>query len=203
MNEKLTDCHNDKFATCSQGGNMEPKAISKDTTIGIFATHVEAENAVKALQKVGFKMDQLSIIGKGFHTEEHVVGYYNTGDRVKLWGKTGAFWGGIWGLLMGSAFFWIPGIGPLAVGGPLVAAIVGGLEGAAVVGGASVLSAGLFSVGIPKNSLLRYQVAIEAGQFLLIIHGNVVEAESARTVLRTQSALENVETFSIQATSCA
>ncbi len=178
---------------------MEPKAILKDTTVGIFKTHVEAENAVKDLQKAGFKMDQLSIVGKGFHTEEHVVGYYNTGDRVKLWGKTGAFWGGIWGLLMGSAFFWIPGVGPLAVGGPLVAAIVGGLEGAAVVGGVSALSAGLFSVGIPKNSLLRYQVAIEAGQFLLIIHANAVEAESARNILRTNSSPENVETFSTQA----
>ena len=26
------------------------------------------------------------------------VGYYNAGDRVKMWGRNGAFWGGLWGL---------------------------------------------------------------------------------------------------------
>ena len=31
---------------------------------------------------------------------------------MKYWGKTGAFWGGFWGILFGSAFFAIPGIGP-------------------------------------------------------------------------------------------
>jgi hypothetical protein len=41
------------------------------------------------------------------------------------WGKTGAFWGGFWGLLFGSAFFAIPGIGPVLVAEPLVARIVG------------------------------------------------------------------------------
>jgi hypothetical protein len=54
-----------------------------------------------------------------------VIGYYNAGDRMKYWGKLGAFWGGFWGLLFGSAFFLIPGVGPLLVAGPLVGWIVG------------------------------------------------------------------------------
>jgi len=58
----------------------------------------------------------------GDHSEEDVVGYYNTGDRMRSWGKNGAFWGGIWGVLFGSAFFVIPGIGPLVAAGPLVGA---------------------------------------------------------------------------------
>ena len=69
-------------------------------------------------------MRRLSIVGQGYHTDEQVVGYYNTGDRMKYCGKTGAFWGGFWGLLFGSAFFAIPGIGPILVAGPLVAWIV-------------------------------------------------------------------------------
>ena len=86
-------------------------------------------------------MKKLSIVGKDYHTEEHVVGYYTTGDRMMYWGKLGAFWGGFWGLLFGSAFFWVPGIGPLLVAGPLVMWIVGALEEAAVVGGLSALGA--------------------------------------------------------------
>lgn len=123
---------------------------------------------MKELQRAGFDMSQLSIVGRDYHTEEHVVGYYNSGDRMRYWGKLGAFWGGIWGLLFGSAFFWVPGVGTLLVAGPLVSAIVGGLEGAAVVGGLNALGAGLYSIGIPKNSVLAYESAVRAGKFALI-----------------------------------
>lgn len=112
-----------------------------------------------------------------------MVGYYNAGDRMRFWGKEGAFWGGIWGLLLGSAFFWVPGIGPLLIGGPLVAWIVGALEGAAVVGGLSALGAGLYSLGIPKDSIVRYESAVKAGAFLVVAHGTIEEGNRARTVL--------------------
>ena len=83
----------------------------------------------EGITEIGLRYEELSIVGKDYHTEEQVVGYYQTGDRMKYWGKLGAFWGGLWGILFGAAFFWIPGIGPLVVAGPLVSAIVGGLEG--------------------------------------------------------------------------
>jgi uncharacterized membrane protein len=76
------------------------------------------------------------------HTDEHVVGYYNAGDRMMHWGKVGVFWGGFWGLLFGSGLFLIPGLGQILIAGPLVAWIVAGLEGAAVVGGVSAVGAG-------------------------------------------------------------
>ena len=88
-------------------------------------------------------MHKLSIIGADYHSEEDVVGYYNTGDRMRSWGKNGAFWGGIWGILLGSAFFVIPGIGPLVAAGPLVVAIVSALEEAVAVGAIGALGAGL------------------------------------------------------------
>jgi len=107
----------------------------KNSVVAIFDSHDRAEDAVRELQKSGFDMKKLSIVGKDYHTEENVIGYYNAGDRMKYWGKLGACWGGFWGLLFGSAFFWVPGIGPLLVAGPLVACIVGGLEGAVMTGG--------------------------------------------------------------------
>ena len=91
----------------------------RNLTVAIYETHDQAEQAVKELQKSGFDMKQLSIVGKGYETENHVIGYYNAGDRMKHWGKFGAFWGGIWGLLFGAAFFLIPGIGPVLVAGPI------------------------------------------------------------------------------------
>ena len=103
-----------------------------NAVVAIYDTHTAAEEAIKKLQHAGIDMHTLSIVGKDYHSDEHVVGYYNSGDRMKYWGKTGAFWGGFWGLLFGSAFFAIPGIGPVLVAGPLVGWIVGALEGRCV-----------------------------------------------------------------------
>ncbi|WP_254244104.1 general stress protein [Hymenobacter sp. BRD128] len=75
----------------------------------LYDTHAQAEQAVKKLQASGYNLQNLSIVGQEYHTEEKVVGYYNLGDRMLSWGSTGAFWGGIWSLLFGSAFFLVPG----------------------------------------------------------------------------------------------
>jgi hypothetical protein len=152
----------------------------QNAVVAVYATHIEAEEAVKELQRAGIDMRALSIVGKDSHTDEHVVGYYNTGDRMKYWGKAGAFWGGLWGLLFGAAFFAIPGIGPVLVAGPLVAWIVGGLEGAAVVGGLSAIGAGLIGIGIPKDSVVQYELALKTDKFLLMVNGTVSEVEKAR-----------------------
>ena len=123
-------------------------------------------------------MWKLSIVGKDYEVEQEVVGYYTTGDRMKAWGKSGAFWGGLWGLLVGSAFFVIPGIGPLLVAGPLVSGIVGALEGAVVVGSLSAFGAGLFGLGIPEDSVLEYETQIKAGKFVLIAHGSANDVKT-------------------------
>jgi hypothetical protein len=154
-----------------------------NAAVAVYGTHSEAEAAVKELQHAGIDMRSLSIVGKDSHTDEHVVGYYNTGDRMKYWGKTGAFWGGFWGLLFGSAFFAIPGVGPVLVAGPLVAWIVGALEGAAMIGGLSALGAGLYGMGIPKDSVLQYEMAIKTDKFLLMVHGTSAEVAKAKEIL--------------------
>ena len=160
---------------------------SKNAVVAIYKSHPEAENAVKELQRSGFDMEQLSIVGRDCHTEEHVVGYYTTGDRMRYWGKQGAFWGGLWALLFGSAFFWIPGLGPLLVAGPLVTLVVGALQSAVVVGGLTAIGAGLYSLGIPKDSVLRYETALKTGKFVLIAHGTAAEASRAREIINRTS----------------
>ena len=99
---------------------------------------------------------------------------------MKYWGKLGAFWGGFWGLLFGSAFFWVPGIGQVLVAGPLVMWIVGALEGAVMTGGLTALGAGLYSIGIPKNSVLQYETKVKNGKLLLVAHGTADEVNAPR-----------------------
>jgi uncharacterized membrane protein len=161
-----------------------------NAVVAIYETHSQAEEAVKELQRSGIDMKKLSIVGKDYHTDEHVVGYYNTGDRMKYWGKLGAFWGGLWGMLFGAAFFAIPGIGPVLVAGPLVAWIVGALEGAVVVGGLSALGAGLYSMGIPKDSVVKYELALKSDKFLVLAHGTADEVAKAKDVMQTTHPVE-------------
>jgi uncharacterized membrane protein len=155
----------------------------KNAIVAVYSTHTEAEEAIRELQKCGFDMKKLSIVGKDYQSEEEVIGYYTMGDRVKAWGKTGAFWGGLWGLLFGSAFLLIPGIGPLFAAGPVVGWIVGALEGATVVGGFSALGAALYSIGIPKDSVIEYETQIRANKFVVIAHGSPDEVSKTKAAL--------------------
>ncbi len=163
-----------------------------NSAVAVFHSHAKAEQAIHELQKSGFDMKKLSIVGKDYHTDEHVVGYYNAGDRMMYWGKAGALWGGFWSLLFGSAFFAIPGIGPVLVAGPLAMWIVGALESAVVVGGFSALGAALASIGIPNNSVLQYETEIKNGKLLLVLHGTPEEVVRAKSVLQTANVTTTV-----------
>jgi uncharacterized membrane protein len=156
---------------------------SKNSVAAIYETHEQAEHAVKELQEAGVDMKSLSIVGRDTHTDEHVVGYYTAGDRMMYWGKVGAFWGGFWGLLFGSGLFFIPGLGPILAAGPIVAWIVAALEGAVVVGGISAIGAGLISLGIPKDSVLKYDVALKTDKYVLVVHGTPEEVEKAKDII--------------------
>ncbi len=162
----------------------------QNSVVAVYRTHAEADQAVKELQRGGVDMHKLSIVGKGYHTDEQVVGYYNAGDRMKYWGKVGAFWGGFWGLLFGSAFFLIPGIGPVLAAGPVVAWIVAGLESAVEVGALGALGAGLYSIGIPKDSIVKYETALKTDQFVLIAHGTAAEVARAKDIIETTHPAE-------------
>jgi uncharacterized membrane protein len=161
-----------------------PMATENEIAVAIYDTHEQAEQAVKELQKSGFDMKKLSIVAKNPHAEEHVVGFYNAGDRMKHWGGVGAFWGSLWGMLFGSAFFFIPGLGPILVAGPLVAWVVGALEGAVVGGGLSAIGAGLFSIGIPKNSILDYELALKTDKFLVLANGTAEDAARVKDIIQ-------------------
>ena len=153
----------------------------------LYDSHEQAEQAVRNLQQHGYSLQQLSIVGRDYHTEEKVVGYYNTGDRMLAWGGTGAFWGSIWGLLFGSAFFLIPGVGPLLIAGPFVASLVAAAEGAVIGGSVSALGGALASIGIPENSVLEYETEIKQGKYMLLAHGTAAEVAQAQKILGVSS----------------
>lgn len=156
---------------------------SPDSAFLVYDTHAAAEEAIRTLGQSGFDMKKLSLVGKGYHSEERPMGFYTTGDRIKAWGGTGAFWGGIWGLLLAPAVFVLPGLGLVGMAGPLVATLVGALEGAVVVGGLSALGAALTQFGVPKDQVIKYEAALKVDKYLLVVHGSAEDQDKARSVL--------------------
>lgn len=154
-----------------------------DSAFFVYDTHAAAEEAIRTLGQSGFDMKKLSLVGKGYHSEERPMGFYTTGDRIKAWGGTGAFWGGIWGLLLAPAVFVLPGLGLVGMAGPLVATLVGALEGAVVVGGLSALGAALTQFGVPKDQVIKYEAALKVDKYLLVVHGSAEDQDKARSVL--------------------
>jgi hypothetical protein len=57
-------------------------------------------------------------------------------------------------------------VGHIVALGPAGGMILGAVENAIVVGGLSALGAGLFSIGIPKDSVVKYETAVKADKFL-------------------------------------
>ena len=158
------------------------------STVAVFNTHASAEATIRRLSEAGFPIERLSIIGKGYETEEQVVGFFNLGDRVKLWGKNGALWGGLWGLLTAGVFMTVPLVGPVVVLGHLATMVFGALQGAAVVGGLGAVAGALASIGVPNDSVLRYEQDLRAENFLVVVHGSEAEAQRAQGLLTAGDA---------------
>ena len=156
---------------------------TSDTVIAVFPDHEAAEKAIRSLTDAGFQMKNLSVVGKGYHTEEKVLGFYNAGDRIKLWGSRGAFWGGFWGLFLGGAVLTIPVVGHVIILGSIAATVVAAMEGAVVVGGLSGLAAALYGLGIPEDSVIEYETAVKADGFIVMAHGAADEIGRAKLIL--------------------
>ena len=72
----------------------------------------------------------------------------------------------------------------------MVSVIVGGLEGAALTGGLGAVGAAFYSIGIPKDSIIKYEKDLKADKFLLIAHGGKDDVERAADILRTRQDAE-------------
>jgi hypothetical protein len=114
---------------------------------------------------------------------ERVQGYVTTGDVARGMAGVGAWTGGLFGLLAGAAFLWVPGLGPLVVLGPLVTGLLGALEGGALDG----LLGAILGKQIEDKRLLKYQADLKAGKWLVTVHGTPQELGTARRVMAENS----------------
>src|SRR6516164_2527174 len=144
---------------------------AESSAIAVFPHIDQAEEAVRQLGERGFPIQQVSIVAQTLGTEKKVHGFVTPCDVAKSSARTGAWVGGIFGLLVGAAFVWLPGVGPLIVAGSLTSALMGGLEGAVAGAALSGVLGWLGSLGISRQHILKYEESVKAGKVLVVAHG--------------------------------
>lgn len=137
--------------------------------IATFTSHGKAQAAVGELGRDGLEITRLGVAGRGCHVDEHVTGFYNRADRIRFWGTRGAFWGGLWGLLLGGMVLASPGLAPIVPAGFAGTLALATLEGALAIGGAGAIAAALYGLGVPQNSVPVYASAISADRILVMV----------------------------------
>jgi hypothetical protein len=157
--------------------------MTEHSVVGVYKSMAQAEDAVRALGDGGFPVQKVSVIAKHLEDDRRVHGYVTSCDVARSTATTGAWVGGLFGLLVGAAFLWVPGVGPLVVAGSLTSALLGGIEGAVAGAAVSGLLGWLVSLGISKEKILKYESAVKAGKFLVIAHGSSESIVKAREIL--------------------
>ena len=164
--------------------------MSEQSVIGVYNTMSEAEEAVRMLDKGNFPIKQVSIVAQDMQSEKEVHGYVTTGDVAKSGAGTGAWVGGIFGLLFGAAFIWVPGFGPLIAAGPFSAMLLSGVEGVMAGEAGGGLLGVLVGWGVSKQHILKYEEHLKGGKYLLMAHGSAEEVTRVRNVLHSTGAVE-------------
>ncbi len=162
----------------------------KNSAVAVYDSHVDLEKAIGDLRRFGVDEKKISVIGREEAADEQVLGYYYTGERTGFMGKLGAFWSGLEIFLLGSALFFVPGLGQVIAAGPVVSWIVTALEGAVVIGGLSAIGVALYSLGIPKDKIIKYETYLKGNKYLLVVHGTMDEVDRAHKILDGTKAAE-------------
>lgn len=160
------------------------------SVIAVYGTMEAAESAIKQVIEKGFPAKQLSIVAQNLKTEENVHGFVMTGDVAKAGAETGAWTGGIFGLLIGAGFFLVPGFGPLMAAGSLASMLFVGAEGATFgAAGGGILGA-LAGLGVSHRHIIKYEDSLVAGKYLVIARGSDDEVATAKGLLAETNAEE-------------
>lgn len=168
-------------------------ATNNKRAVGLFSSRAEAEQAMYKLRDSGFNMDHISVVAKSGDGLKEISGHDSTYDGAKSKGeqakggagagaKAGALTGGAIGLVGSLGILAIPGIGPIAEAGFLLAnTLLGGGIGAASGG----LLGALIGWGIPEDQANHYNDRVHNhGDYLVMVEGTETEMATAESILR-------------------
>ena len=167
------------------------------STVGIFASHTDAEHAVENLRSIGIADDKISLLAPGSERELEAVATTETeqpGMGKAIGGVVGGALGTASGMSLGAAAasLFIPGVGPIMATGIIGAALLGagGAIGGAAAGDA--LEEGMAD-GLPRDELYVYEDALRQGRSVVIALTENDEQDEAARRSMDQAGAESLD----------
>lgn len=157
--------------------------------IGVFSSRQDAEMALQELRDAGFNMDRVSIIARNARGKDQISDADMNPKEEQVKGGAGAgavagsATGGLLGLIGGLGVLAIPGVGPAAeVGIVLANTLLGSGIGAA---GGSLVGA-LIGWGVPEDRAQYYSDRLEQGDYVLVLEGSSDDVRTAEAILNNR-----------------
>ncbi|MBD2260758.1 hypothetical protein [Pseudanabaena sp. FACHB-2040] len=154
--------------------------------VGLFSSHRDAEIALHQLRDAGFNMDKISVVsrtegGNGSHNGPNADKSDQIAGGAGAGATAGAATGGLMGLIGSLGVLAIPGIGPAAEVGIILAnTLLGGGIGAA---GGGLIGA-LVGWGVPEDQANYYNDRVtQHGDYLILVEGTEQDMRNAQSVL--------------------
>jgi hypothetical protein len=149
----------------------------------VYKNNSAADGAINNLVFSGFNKRNISFIGRDILADEQAAEYGHAEFRLQNQVEMVAFCSGIHGVLIDPSSVFIPGAGLFLVAGPLVGWITEAREGGVSVDGVGMIGVGLCCLGIPKDSVKRYEAALSARKPIVITCGTAAEINHAKGVI--------------------
>ncbi|WP_205678759.1 general stress protein [Aquisphaera insulae] len=162
-------------------------AKQQATIVGVFDDRVQADKALDALIKAGFRQDQIGVAMRS--DEREIASTGSPGEESQA--TTGALAGAVTGLGLGALAGLgvlagvIPVVGPAITAGTLGVILTNAAAGAGIAG----LIGTLIGAGIPEHEARYYDEEFQAGRTIVTVSADGRAAE-ASSILRQYGAYD-------------
>jgi hypothetical protein len=160
----------------------------QNATVLICRTHRLAEAAVNALQESGYNVQKLAIFGRDCSTAEDATTSLTANAYTKRRAELRSFWCRMWRQLSGGIFFNVQGIGSVLAAGAIADWMMATGTDLMVLEGRDPLRVSLTQIGIPTESSLLYEAALQEDCYLVIAYGKPGEVMKAKEILESTQA---------------
>ena len=159
--------------------------LEENTTVTIYSSPDQVQGGVMELEKFGFDLNKVSVIGKVYRDQKELCAFYRQGNELRYWGERSEFWNGLCSMIREWVLFNCPGTGSLMIIGPIAEWVVAVLNNSAIFVGMSVLGATLYSMGLARDRVQDCEEALRKGNYLLIVYGPAKEVTRAKRILKS------------------
>lgn len=142
----------------------------------------EAEAAVAELRQQGLGADCISVVAVDEQSGVKPIAYYFDGGRLRGTAASGGM-RSLLESLPGCVVLVSPGEPTVLLAGPFAACVIRTLDNEELFGDLGPIAAGLYSLGIPRDSARDYELTALQGSPLVIVHGRARDVERARGIV--------------------